>query len=148
MGQREWPKRPLDLISIDYLVELPITARRNIHLLVSNDHFSKFSRKFRVPTDMRFGTFSQGKKFPLSIEQFSEQLSSMYELARQIIRTRLRDFRACLLSNIPTPPIVLSHEFFYADAESSVQPLLTSWYLSSRSSWKSLYVGMYKISTL
>eukprot|EP00112_Aurelia_sp_Birch-Aquarium-sp1_P015743 Seg3512.1 transcript_id=Seg3512.1/GoldUCD/mRNA.D3Y31 product="Retrovirus-related Pol polyprotein from transposon 412" pseudo=true protein_id=Seg3512.1/GoldUCD/D3Y31 len=210
MGQREWPKRPLDLVSIDYLVELPVTARRNIHMLVINDHFSKFiqvypvkdgtaptaakcvldyclkfgfpwrlfsdrdpafeselfqilmkelgvskirttgynprsnglteqsnaivkdyltayvngksssrpdwdtwtrelafayntsvhsstgftpvelmfGRKFRVPTDMLFGTFSRGKNFPLSIEQFSEQLSSMYELARQRMSTR------------------------------------------------------------
>ena len=47
-----------------------------------------FCRTFRVPTDMLFGTFSQGKNFPLFIEQFSEQLSSMHELARQRMNTR------------------------------------------------------------
>ena len=40
---------------------------------------------------MLFGTFSRGKKFPLSIEQFSEQLSSMYELARKTMNKRLRE---------------------------------------------------------
>ena len=47
-----------------------------------------FGRKFRVPTDMLFGTLSRDKNCPLSIEQFSEQLSSMYELAKQRMSTR------------------------------------------------------------
>ncbi len=48
MGIREWPERPLDLISIDYLVELPITARKNKHIMVINDHFSKFIQCYAV----------------------------------------------------------------------------------------------------
>ena len=48
MGIREWPKRPLDLISIDYLVELPVTAKGNRHILVINDHFSKFIQVYAV----------------------------------------------------------------------------------------------------
>ena len=48
MRQREWPKSRLDLISIDYLVELPVTARKNIHTLVINDHLSKFIQVYPV----------------------------------------------------------------------------------------------------
>lgn len=48
MGIREWPNKPLELISIDYLVDLPQTSRRNKHILVINDHFSKFIQVYAV----------------------------------------------------------------------------------------------------
>ena len=42
MDIRPWPSKPLHLISIDFLVNLPITSRGNRHLLVVNNHFTKF----------------------------------------------------------------------------------------------------------
>ena len=47
-GATRMAKEALDLISIDYLVELPVTARKNIHMLVINDHFSKFIQVYPV----------------------------------------------------------------------------------------------------
>ena len=47
-----------------------------------------FGRKFRVPNDMLFETFSRDKTCPMSIEQFNEELSYIYELARQNMSTR------------------------------------------------------------
>ena len=48
MCLRVWPSKPLDLISIDFLVDLPKTDRGNIHILVINDHFSRFIRLYAV----------------------------------------------------------------------------------------------------
>ena len=42
MGVRSWPRRPMELVSIDFIVDLPITPRGHKHILVINDHFSKF----------------------------------------------------------------------------------------------------------
>ena len=42
LGIRELPMRPLDLVSIDFIVNLPVTKRGNSILMVINDHFSKF----------------------------------------------------------------------------------------------------------
>ena len=38
------PSSPLDLVSIDYLVDLPTTSRGNEHILNINDHFSTFTQ--------------------------------------------------------------------------------------------------------
>ena len=46
MGIRDWPTKPLDLVSIDYLTDLPPSSNRNIHLLVVNDQFSKFMQVY------------------------------------------------------------------------------------------------------
>ena len=48
MCLRVWPSKPLDLISIDFLVDLPKTARGNVHILVINDHFSRFIRLYAI----------------------------------------------------------------------------------------------------
>ena len=48
MGVREWPTKPLELVSIDYLTELPRSARNNIHLLVINDQLSKFIQVYAI----------------------------------------------------------------------------------------------------
>ena len=48
MCKREWPSMPLDFVSIDFLVDLPRTARNNKHILVVNDHFSKFVRLYPI----------------------------------------------------------------------------------------------------
>ena len=48
MGIRPWPSKPLHLISIDFLVNLPITSRGNRHLLVINDHFTNFIKLYPV----------------------------------------------------------------------------------------------------
>ena len=39
------------------------------------------------------------------------------------------DFRARSFISLPTPPIMALTEFFHADAETNVYPLLISWYL-------------------
>ena len=36
------------MISIDYIVNLPITKNRNCHILVANDHFTKFIQLYAV----------------------------------------------------------------------------------------------------
>ena len=41
-GRRPFPSKPLDLISIDYIVELPITENDNRHILTVVDQFTKF----------------------------------------------------------------------------------------------------------
>ena len=41
------------------------------------------------------------------------------------------DFRACVPISIPTPPITALTEFFHADDDTNVHPLLVSWYLIS-----------------
>ena len=48
MGIRAWPTRPLELMSIDYIVNLPITNRGNINILVITDHFSKFVKCYAL----------------------------------------------------------------------------------------------------
>ena len=42
MGKRNFPCKPLDLISIDFLVNLPVSRQGNSILLVVNDVFSKY----------------------------------------------------------------------------------------------------------
>ena len=42
MAINPWPYHSLEVISIDYIVELPKTPRGYNHILVINDCFSKF----------------------------------------------------------------------------------------------------------
>ena len=48
MGRKKWPKAPLELISLDFLVDLPRTAKGNVHLLVINDHFTKLIKLYAI----------------------------------------------------------------------------------------------------
>ena len=48
MCKRIWPDKPLDFISIDFIVDLPKTDRGNLHILVINDHFSRFIRLYAI----------------------------------------------------------------------------------------------------
>lgn len=48
MGLHKFPTTPLELISIDFLVDLPLTARGNCHILVINDQFSKLIQLYAV----------------------------------------------------------------------------------------------------
>ena len=48
LGVREIPKKPLDVVSIDYLTELPITPQGNIHILVVTDWFTKYLQLYPV----------------------------------------------------------------------------------------------------
>ena len=48
VGVRPWPKKPLELVSIDYLTELPPSSKNNIHLLVVNDQFSKYIQVYAI----------------------------------------------------------------------------------------------------
>ena len=48
MCTRVWPTNPLDCVSIDFLVDLPKTDRGNIHVLVINDHFSRYIRLYAI----------------------------------------------------------------------------------------------------
>ena len=48
MGRRKWPTAPLELISLDFLVDLPGTTKGNVHLLVINDHFTKLIKLYAI----------------------------------------------------------------------------------------------------
>ena len=48
MGRRKWPTAPLELISLDFLVDLPRTTKGNVHLLVINDHFTKIMKLYAI----------------------------------------------------------------------------------------------------
>ena len=45
---KPWPNKPIEFISIDYQVDLPTTPRGKKHILVVNDHFSKFIKLYAV----------------------------------------------------------------------------------------------------
>ena len=49
MGIRSFPSSPMQLVSIDFLVDLPITHRWNRHILSISDQFSKFTQLHAVP---------------------------------------------------------------------------------------------------
>ena len=48
MGIRTFPKSPMELVTIDYLVELPMAERGNQYILSINDHFTKFTQIYAV----------------------------------------------------------------------------------------------------
>ena len=49
MGRRKWSTTPLELISLDFLVNLPRTTKGNVHLLVViNDHFTKLVKLYAI----------------------------------------------------------------------------------------------------
>ena len=43
-----FPTQPNELISIDYIVDVPITSRRNIHILTRVDNLTKYVKCFAV----------------------------------------------------------------------------------------------------
>ena len=47
-AKRKFPTAPLELVSIDFLVDLPVTAKHNQHILVINDHFTKYIQLYAV----------------------------------------------------------------------------------------------------
>ena len=57
MGRRKWATAPLELISLDFSVDLPGTSKGNVHLLVTNDHFTKLI-KFYAIKDRKASTAS------------------------------------------------------------------------------------------
>ena len=76
MGIRQFPTRPMDLVSIDYMVDLPVTARGNRHLLAINDHFSKFMQLYPV-RDRRANTAARCVldfflKFGIALKLYSD----------------------------------------------------------------------------
>ena len=46
LGKREFPTAPLEPVSTDFLVDLPVTAKNNQHILVMNDHFTKYIKLY------------------------------------------------------------------------------------------------------
>ena len=48
MGRRKWPTAPLELISLDFLVDLPRARKGNVHLLVINDHFTRLTKLYAI----------------------------------------------------------------------------------------------------
>ena len=48
MGVREFSCAPMELVSIDLLVELSVTARNNRHIMCINDHITKFIQIYQV----------------------------------------------------------------------------------------------------
>ena len=49
LGQRPFPKKPLDLVSIDFIVELPVSNSNNKHILTVVDNFTKHLKTYAVP---------------------------------------------------------------------------------------------------
>ena len=49
MGIRSFPSSPMELVLIDFFVDLPITHFGNRHILSINDQFSKFTQLYTVP---------------------------------------------------------------------------------------------------
>ena len=47
-GRRKLPSAPLEFVAIDFIVDLPITKRNNIHILTIVDGFSKFVRLYAL----------------------------------------------------------------------------------------------------
>ena len=41
LGKRQCPGKPIDLVSIDFVVELPLTSRGHFHILTIVDNISK-----------------------------------------------------------------------------------------------------------
>ena len=52
MGRRKWRTAPLELIFLDFLVNLLRTTKGNMHLLAINDHFygMRLSNIFEIPS--------------------------------------------------------------------------------------------------
>ena len=48
LGKRLFPTQPNELISIDYIVDFPITSRRNIHILTRVDNLTKYVKCYAV----------------------------------------------------------------------------------------------------
>ena len=77
VGVRAFPNRPMELVSIDFMVNLPITARGNRHLLAINDHFSKFVQLYPV-CDRRASTSAKCVldfflKFGIALKLYSDR---------------------------------------------------------------------------
>ena len=49
LGKRPFPKQPLDLISIDFIVELSISNGINKHILTMVDNFTKHLKIYAIP---------------------------------------------------------------------------------------------------
>ena len=48
LGKRPFPKVPLEWVSIDFIVDLPITKNNNIHILTVVDNFTKFIKVYAL----------------------------------------------------------------------------------------------------
>ena len=77
MGVREFPCAPMELVSIDFLVELPVTTRNNRHIMCINDHFTKFIQIYPV-SDRTAKTaakcvFDFFLKFGISLRLYSDR---------------------------------------------------------------------------
>ena len=77
MGIREFPCASMELVSIDFLVELPVTPRNNRHIMCINDHFTKFiqiypvsDRTAKTPARCVFDFFL---KFGISFKLYSDR---------------------------------------------------------------------------
>ena len=87
MGIREFPCAPMELVSIDFLVELPVTARNNRHIMCINDHFMKFIQIYPV-SDRTAKTaakcvFDFFLKFDISLKLYSEREREIQRLRQK-----------------------------------------------------------------
>ena len=99
MGIREFPNAPLELVSLDYLVNLPMTSSKHVHILSISDHFSKFCQFYPV-RDRKAGTaakcvFHYMLKFGIPLKLFSDrdpsfESSLFQELLRMLGVNKLR----------------------------------------------------------
>ena len=93
LGKREFPIAPLELVSIDFLVDLPVTAKHNQHILVINDHFTKYIQLYAVkdrtaPTAAKC-VVDYSLKFGLPYKLLSDQDPSFESLLFQCVMKEL-----------------------------------------------------------
>ena len=48
LDKRLFPTQPNELVSIDCIIDFPITSRRNIHILTIVDNFTKYVKCYAV----------------------------------------------------------------------------------------------------
>ena len=79
---RSFPTSPMELVSTDYLVKLPVTRRRNHHILSINGHFSKLSQIYAVPdriaTTATKCVFDFFLRFGIPLKLYSERIQDAF----------------------------------------------------------------------
>ena len=87
----------MELVSIDFLVELPVTTLNNRHMCI-NDHFTKFIQIYPV-SDRTAKTATKCVflflKFGISLKLYSDR-DSAFEQRRYIRRTTIFIFSFCI----------------------------------------------------
>ena len=77
-----WPDQPLEVIGIDYIVELPNAPRGYNHMLVINDHFAKSLKLYAAKC---LADYSLDYDIPLKLLSDQDQTYE-FELFQQVMK--------------------------------------------------------------